>query len=164
MRAFVYSVDMRTAQPFSLCPEQLLQGEQSHPVVWQRDRAVVARPDSVDAELFRVIDAAEYDNSCCPVYRQHAGTVPAVATGKVFVRCAEGMAADSIVERIGMAQLVVVNAPHWAPNTAWIAAADQSPCTTLSVLQQLRALAGVVSADPQLLMQVQRRERPLERG
>ena len=63
-----------------------------------------------------------------------------------------------------MAQLVVVNAPHWAPNTAWIAAADQSPCTALSVLQQLRALADVGSADPQVLMQVQRRERPLERG
>jgi len=148
---------MHQLKPFSTCPQQLRQGDPLKPVYWYLDDAVAAKPDPENAEQYQLIDVVACDAACRPVYRQQVLSATAVATGKVFVRCGEGIAIGSIIDRLSALHLVVVNAPHWAPNTAWIAAADQRPCAPLSLIQQLQLLPEVAHVEPQLLMQVQYR-------
>jgi hypothetical protein len=86
-----------------------------------------------------------------PVYRSAPGAAPAVATGRLFVRLAEGSAAADERERFEGLGLAIVDVPSYAPHCAWVAAASGRASDALVKLDEVRALPGVEHVEPQLL-------------
>ncbi len=86
-----------------------------------------------------------------PVYRSAPGAAPAVATGRLFVRLAEGSAAADERGRFGGLGLAIVDVPSYAPHCAWVAASSGRASDALVKLDELRALPSVEHVEPQLL-------------
>jgi hypothetical protein len=148
---------MTSALHFAQCPATLWQGEGEQAVSWQQDPDFAARPDEEIAELFHLVPIDVAVDSCRPVYRQHPGTAPAVATGRLFLRLYDDRTIDSFdaaLEALGLCVAVLLK---WAPNAAWVTAIDDRPCHALSQLSELQKREGVTHAEAQLLMAVQHR-------
>jgi hypothetical protein len=86
-----------------------------------------------------------------PVYAQAPGGVLAVASGRVFVRLAEGASVRSLQSSFGAVGCQIEDVPRWAPHTAWLVASSGEVTAALAAMPSLRAIPGVVHVEPQLL-------------
>jgi hypothetical protein len=87
-----------------------------------------------------------------PVYLSADG-VRVVPTDLVFVRFAEGTAAEARRADLERAGFEIVDVPGYAPHAAWVRARDGGIAASLEGLGDLRALPGVQHVEPQLLME-----------
>ena len=92
-----------------------------------------------------------------PVYGLQPGGVPAVPTGRVFVRFAEGVKAESRRQEIGRAGYELVESPVYAPQAAWLRARSGETADALAGIPKLEQLPDVENVEPQMLMERTRR-------
>lgn len=92
-----------------------------------------------------------------PVYSLVPGGSPAVPTGMVFLRLADGVAIDERQKEIADAGYEVVERLAYAPNAAWLRAGSGDIADALAGLEALEKLPDVESIEPQMLMESARR-------
>lgn len=92
-----------------------------------------------------------------PVYRLEPGGALAVPTGLVLVRFREGALARECSADIARAGYEIASVLEYAPHAAWVRHATGGIEDSLRDLAALRALPGVVSVEPQMLMESRRR-------
>jgi hypothetical protein len=88
-----------------------------------------------------------------PVYAPLGGNSLAVPTGQVFLRFRAGETVAAHREALQQAGFTITRELDVAPQAAWIGASSGSIAEALSGLPRLRAIDGVESVEPQLLMQ-----------
>ncbi len=79
------------------------------------------------------------------------GDTLAVATGKVFVRFAEGEQAVNHIEDLRRVGYEIVEVPVYALNAAWVSARDHDPASALRHIPDLEQLPGVENVEPELI-------------
>jgi hypothetical protein len=92
-----------------------------------------------------------------PVYALESGGTPAVPTGRVFVRFAERVRAESRRAELDQAGYVIVEIPAYAPHAAWVRAANGDIGTSLIQLSALNQVPDVRHVEPQMLMPHEKR-------
>ena len=92
-----------------------------------------------------------------PVYSLEPGGTPAVPTGRVFVRFAEGVPAEDRREALGRVGYNLVEVPVYAPQAAWVEAREGGTAASLEGLPRLEALPEVANVEPQMLSEARRR-------
>jgi hypothetical protein len=102
--------------------------------------------------------AASMAGTLGPVYALQPGGPPAVPTGLVFVRFAEGVAADSHGEEIDRAGYEVAESLSYAPQAAWLRARSGRIADALAGIPALEKMPDVENVEPQMLMASARRE------
>lgn len=85
------------------------------------------------------------------VYRLQPSGPLAVPTGQIYIRFAEGVAADSRSREIESAGYEIVKTSPYAPHTAWLKSTSGDIAHALSNLHALERLAGVENVEPQML-------------
>jgi len=90
-----------------------------------------------------------------PVYA--SGTDHGIPTGRVFAKFRKGTDPHKRADDLARIGFRIQEVPGYAPNTAWIEASSGRASEALRKLDELRALKGVVSAEPQLIRRVSRR-------
>lgn len=86
-----------------------------------------------------------------PVYALEPHGVPAVPTGKLFIRLEEHIRAEEkrdILETMGYQ---IIDIPPYAPYTCWVSAHPDSLTTSLSHLSKLQTIADIRNIEPQML-------------
>jgi len=83
-----------------------------------------------------------------PVYALSETEPPAVPTGRVFVQAGEGF---DLAERVATVGYAVESVPAYAPRSAWLVARDGEISSALAGLENLMALDGIESVEPQIL-------------
>ena len=86
-----------------------------------------------------------------PVYSLRPGGRPAVPTGRVFIRFAEHIRADSRREALAQAGYRIVDLPAYAPQAAWVESAEDGVAASLAGLARLQTLAEIVNVEPEML-------------
>ena len=147
-------------------PERIVIEGRDGPVTWTRCADCWGLEGEVPAELAEgsrrpdgdvtVMDGAPPETlapavHALPVYRTAPGASPAVATGRLFVRLAEGHAATDARDRFAALGLAIADVPKHAPHCAWLAPASGRAADALAELDALRALPDVEHVEPQLL-------------
>lgn len=84
-----------------------------------------------------------------PVYRKADDGALVIASGRCFVRMAEGRRVAELAEPLRAAGYEIEKVPSWAPHTAWLTAS--SPAAGLRGLTRLTDLAGLEHVEPELL-------------
>jgi len=84
-----------------------------------------------------------------PVYRKTDDGALVIASGRSFVRLAEGRRIEELAEPLRAAGYAIDTAPPWAPHAAWLKAS--SPAAGLTGLARLAGIAGVEHVEPELL-------------
>lgn len=92
------------------------------------------------------------------VYRLQPSGPLFVPTGKLFIRFAEGVAADSRRAEIGRAGYEIVKLSQYTPHTAWLRHASGAIAQSLSNIHLLESLADVENVEPQMLTARELRE------
>lgn len=92
-----------------------------------------------------------------PVYAPLGGGSLAVPTGQVFLRFRAGESVAAHRDALQQAGFSIARELDYAPQAAWIRARSGSIAEALSGLSRLKAIDGVESVEPQLLMQRARR-------
>ncbi len=92
-----------------------------------------------------------------PVYALAPGGSPAVSTGLIFLRLAEGSPVGKLKEEIKGAGYEVAESLAYAPNAAWLRARSGKIEDALAGLKALEKLPDVESVEPQMLMASARR-------
>jgi len=110
---------------------------------------VLAFPDT------RIAVFAGSPDGRMPVYASEPGGGLAVPTGTVWVRFAAGVDAQSRAEDLRRAGFTLERSPKYAPNAAFVSAAE--PGYALTHLDDLRSLEGVELVEPQMLSQASSR-------
>lgn len=139
-------------EPFATCPANLTQGSGVNEVDWQRDPTVAARRDDDVEDRYHLLAIDAADDDCFPVYRQHPGTTPAVATGTLFLRLHEGHTIAAFGPTLAALGLGVAASLDWAPNAAWVKALNGSRCHALNQLSDLARLERVAHVEAQLAL------------
>ena len=88
-----------------------------------------------------------------PVYELQPEGSPAVPTGRIFVRFAEGTNVDAFEERINQAGYEIIERPAYAPNAAWLGTRSDNIAAALKGIDALARLPDVESVEPQMLME-----------
>lgn len=91
------------------------------------------------------------------VYALTPGGSPAVPTGLVFIRLAEGLAIAEREEAIKNAGYEVAETLPYAANAAWLRARSGGIADALASLAALEKIPSVESVEPQMLMESVRR-------
>lgn len=81
---------------------------------------------------------------------QPSGTL-AVPTGQIFIRFAEGVAADSRRREIESAGYEIVKTSPYTPHTAWLKATSGDIARALSNIHALEKIPDVENVEPQML-------------
>jgi len=84
-----------------------------------------------------------------PVYRNTNDGAVVIASGRSFVRVAEGRHIQELSEPLRAAGYAIEAAPPWAPHAAWLKAS--TPAAGLQGLTRLARIPGVVHVEPELL-------------
>lgn len=92
-----------------------------------------------------------------PVYTLGSGGSPAVPTGLVFIRLAEGAAIGDRRAEIENAGYEVAETLAYALNAAWLRARSGDIADALARLGELEKIPSVESVEPQMLMESARR-------
>ena len=92
-----------------------------------------------------------------PVYALDADVDVAVPTGRIFVRFAAGVRAADRSDALARAGYELVEVLSYAPNAAWVRAADGEIATALANLDRLEAVEAVENVEPQMLRAMGRR-------
>jgi hypothetical protein len=93
-----------------------------------------------------------------PVYGLQPSDLPAVPTGRVFVRFAEGVKAETRRQEIDRAGYELVESPVYAPQAAWLRARSGDLADALAGIPRLEQLPDVENVEPQMLMERARRQ------
>ncbi len=88
------------------------------------------------------------DSEWTPVFAFPDDVVGAIPTGRVFVQATAGVEVAAAVEAAGY---VIESTVPYAPNAAWIVAADDTVASALTNLTTLIASADFESVEPQML-------------
>jgi hypothetical protein len=132
-------------------PAELLVGADP-PVAYRLAEDVVAtHGDAVTVEPLESAPAAHAEVG--PVYRLDSGAV-AVPTGRALVRFGEGDRADRHREELEAAGYAVEGVPPYAPQAAWVRAAEGGIAEALAGLDRLAGLRDVEHVEPELVMPV----------
>jgi len=92
-----------------------------------------------------------------PVYGLQPSGLPAVPTGRVLVRFAAGIKADSRRQEIEQAGYELVESLAYAPQAAWLRAQSDDIAHALAGLSRLEQLPDIENVEPQMLMESVRR-------
>jgi hypothetical protein len=92
-----------------------------------------------------------------PVYGLQPGDLPAVPTGRVFVRFAEGVKAESHRQQISQAGYELVESLAYAPQAAWLRSRSGDIADALAGIPALEQLPDVENVEPQMLKESVRR-------
>jgi hypothetical protein len=87
-----------------------------------------------------------------PVYRLGERGALAVPTGRIFVRFAKGMALESRKQQIEAAGYIIQHTLSYAPHAGWLTIRTGQVGEMLAGFSRLREMAGLESAEPQMLM------------
>lgn len=85
-----------------------------------------------------------------PVYSQAVGDGLAVPTGRVFVRFADAIKAESRADELKKLGYRIAQTLVYAPNAAWLEADDGAPAA-LHNIERVEKLDGVENVEPQFL-------------
>lgn len=105
----------------------------------------------------RSIPPALADATLTPVYALSRQGGPAVPTGLVLVRFAEGIPAGTRGELFSREGFALVEALPYAPNTVWVQSTTGGIPASLKGIPALEALPDVVNVEPQMLKRAARR-------
>lgn len=92
-----------------------------------------------------------------PVYGLGGPGTPAVPTGRVLVRCAEGVRIEDRRDQLEQAGYTLREPLSHAPQAGWVEAASGGIAAALKGIPKLAALPDVVHVEPQMLMPASRR-------
>jgi hypothetical protein len=95
--------------------------------------------------------------SLSPVYGLQPSGLPAVPTGRVFVRFAEDVQAESRRQEISRAGYELVESLSYAPQAAWLQSRSGDIADALAGIPRLEQLPDVENVEPQMLMESVRR-------
>jgi hypothetical protein len=101
--------------------------------------------------------AASQAGSLGPVYGLQPSGLPAVPTGRVFVRFAAGVQAESRRQEISRAGYELVESVSYAPHAAWLRSRSGDIADALTGIPKLEQLPDVENVEPQMLMESVRR-------
>jgi hypothetical protein len=85
-----------------------------------------------------------------PVYRKVDDDALVVATGRIFARVAEGQKVNALADDLRSMGYAIEKLVAWAPEAAWLHA-PAGVAASLGGLARLRALAGILHAEPELM-------------
>ena len=88
-----------------------------------------------------------------PVYALQPSGLPAVPTGQIFVRFAEGVKAESRRQEINRAGYELVESVPYAPHAAWLRARSGDIAAALAGIPRLEQLPDVENVEPQMLLE-----------
>lgn len=92
-----------------------------------------------------------------PVYSLQLGGPPAIPSGLVYVRFAEGVSAEERQPQMNGAGYSIETVPIYAPHTAWVRATSREIADSLSGIEGLEQLADLENVEPQMLTESSRR-------
>ena len=101
-------------------------------------------------EIFRTAPGAAPPGAQA-VYIEPASGQWMVPSGRVFVRFAPTVSAESRREGLLLAGYRIVAVPSYAPQATWLEAADEDAAHALAGIDRLEALADVENVEPQWL-------------
>jgi len=87
------------------------------------------------------------------VYGLQPSGLLAVPTGRVFVRFAEGVKAESRRQEINRAGYELIESLSYAPHAAWLRARSGDIADALAGIPRLEQLPDVENVEPQMLME-----------
>lgn len=96
-------------------------------------------------------------DGACPVYALGKKGPPAVATGRIFVRFADHVMLEDRKADLQDAGYRIEEVLDFAPHSGWVTAINGGPARSLSSIDRLEGLDGVVVVEPQMLRPVKRR-------
>jgi hypothetical protein len=105
-----------------------------------------------DAAVFEGDSSGDAGRKEGPVYEALPGRITAVPTGRVFVRFAKSVSANSREFSIRNAGYEIVQQPAWAPHTAWVEAITGDVIESLRNMDRLWQINEVENVEPQMLM------------
>jgi hypothetical protein len=103
------------------------------------------------------VAAAAQAGSLVPVYGLEPSGLPAVPTGQVFIRFAEGIKAEERRQEINQAGYEIVESLSYAPQAAWLRARSDDIADALAEISKLEQLPDVENVEPQMLKESARR-------
>ncbi|MDZ8188651.1 MAG: hypothetical protein RMX96_27830 [Nostoc sp. ChiSLP02] len=92
-------------------------------------------------------------NTSSPIYTLEPLGSPAVPTGLVFIRFAEGVNVESQLQAINQAGYAIEQTLPYAPHTAWLRHQSGNIANAIAGISQLEAIPNVESVEPQMLME-----------
>jgi hypothetical protein len=92
-----------------------------------------------------------------PVYALQPSGLSAIPTGRVFIRFAEGVKAESRRPEIDQAGYELIESLAYAPQAAWLRAQSGDIADALAGIPQLEQLPDVENVEPQMLKESARR-------
>jgi hypothetical protein len=87
-----------------------------------------------------------------PVYTLGPGGAPVVPTGLLFIRFAEGVAAESRRPDLERSGYEFVKSPGYAPHAAWVRSRSNDIAQALAGMATLESLPDVERVEPELLL------------
>jgi hypothetical protein len=87
-----------------------------------------------------------------PVYRAQPSGMLAVATGRLWVRFAEGIDATQMREKVEKVGCSLEELPPWTARGAWVRASSGKVADALAAAALLERLPGVEHVEPQILL------------
>jgi len=104
------------------------------------------------------VAAASQAGSLVPVYGLQPSGLPAIPTGQVFIRFAEGVKAEDRRQEINQAGYEIVESLVYAPHAAWLRAQSGDIADALAGIPKLEQLPAVENVEPQMLKESARRQ------
>lgn len=92
-----------------------------------------------------------------PVYSLGPGGAPAVFTGRILVRFAEGVVAGERADAIHEAGFEIEEILSYAPHASWVRSRTGDAADALGKLERLTVLPDVENVEPQMLSPAARR-------
>jgi hypothetical protein len=170
-------VHLIMADPFDRCPKILRSGSQPGAPRYRRvDRQfaihgspmaewklqVLSRFEGNEILIARgeppALGMSDAPPTIGPVYALHPAGGPAVPTGRVLVRFAEGVMAQDREASLRAAGYTIDTVLPYAPQAAFVTAVDADICSALLGITRLEPLADVVHVEPEMLSEAARRD------
>lgn len=86
-----------------------------------------------------------------PVYALEPNSVPAVPTGRIFVRFKENVQAEEKREALAAIGYQIIEIPAYAPHAAWVGVYPDGIGVSLSNITLLQSISDVLNIEPQML-------------
>jgi len=123
----------------------------------EEEAEVVFKPEEIAIVRGAPASPLAPGQALSPVYAPLGGDSLVVPTGQVFLRFRAGESVAAHRDAVRQAGFTIARELDYAPQAAWIRARSGSIAEALSGLSRLKAIDGVESVEPQLLMQRARR-------
>jgi hypothetical protein len=113
---------------------------------------------AVHASAKRASVAIAPSDSESAVYESTAGGSLSVPTGWIYVRFAKGSKIEDKAAALDAAGYRIVRNLSYAPNAAWVTAADGGVAASVNGISKLDAISGIEEVAPQMLSKAARKE------